>query len=125
MLDIDVNSKTFGATLVSFNYRTAMPCTKLLDGQPHNRQLCEIAVSPVNDQIVLLNIKRTNLIRYDVSRQEAKLLDTKAINASSKTFFFGATFSFGGKVCDSFEFIHWKITNAFFVNVSRMMIVDI
>jgi len=75
-----------------------MSGTKFIEGLPQNRELCEIAISPVNNKIVILNIKRTNLIRFDTVKHEAKLLDMKPINGNNKTYLFGLTFSFGGKV---------------------------
>ena len=98
MFDIDVTSQTFGSVTSVFNYRTALPAAKVLDGPPHGRELCEIALSPVDRNVVLLNIKRTNLVHYNIASRDAKLIDVKSLNVTNKTFFFGATFSYNGKV---------------------------
>ena len=93
-----MTSQTFGSVVSVFNYRTALPATKILDGPPHGRELCEIALSPVDSSVVLLNIKRTNLVRYNVASRDAKLIDVKSLSVTNKTFLFGATFSYNGKV---------------------------
>jgi len=98
VFDIDTASQTFGSVVSVFNYRTALPGAKLLDGPPHGKELSEIALSPVDRNVVLLNIKRTNLIRYNIASRDAKLVDVKSINVTNKTFLFGATFSYNGKV---------------------------
>ena len=105
MFDIDLDSPTFGSVLSVFNYRTSMPALKLLDGPPHGRELSEIALSPVDRNVVLLNIKRTNLVVYNIASRNAKLIDVKHLNVTSRTFFFGATFSYNGKVmtCSMFN----------------------
>ena len=101
MFDIDLASPTFGSILSVFNYRTAVPGLKLLDGPPHGRELSEIALSPVDRNVVLLNIKRTNLVVYNIASRSAKLLDVKCLNVTNRTFLFGATFSYNGKVTTS------------------------
>jgi len=98
VLDIDLSSPTFGSILSVFNYRSAVPALKLLDGPPHGRELSEIALSPVDRNVVLLNVKRTNLVVYNIASRMAKLIDVKCLNVTSKTFLFGATFSYNGKV---------------------------
>ena len=98
MFDIDVSSQTFGSVLSIFNYRTALPAAKLMEGPAHGRELCEIALSPVDANVVLLNIRRTNLVLYNVASRVAKLIDVKSLNVTNKTFFFGASFSYNGKV---------------------------
>jgi len=101
VFDIDLASPTFGSILSVFNYRTAVPGLKLLDGPPHGRELSEIALSPVDRNVVLLNIKRTNLVVYNIASRSAKLLDVKCLNVTNRTFLFGATFSYNGKVTTS------------------------
>jgi len=98
MFDIDESSQTFGTVISAFNYRSALPAAKLLDGPVHGKELCEIALSPVDRNVVLLNIRRTNLVRYNIASREAKLIDVKSLNVTNKTFFFGATFSYNGRV---------------------------
>jgi len=98
VFDIDVTSMTFGSVISVFNCRTALPPAKIIDGPPHGRELCEIALSPVDRSVVLLNIKRTNLVRYNIASREAKLIDVRSLNVTNKTFLFGATFSYNGKV---------------------------
>lgn len=98
MFDIDETSQTFGSVVSVFNYRTALSPAKVLDGPPHGRELCEIALSPVDSNVVLLNIKRTNLVRYNIASRDAKLIDVRSLNVTSRTFLFGATFSYNGKV---------------------------
>jgi len=98
VFDIDPDSQTFGSIVSVFNYRTAVPALKLIDGPPHFCELSEIAVSPVNRSVVLLNIKRTNLVVYNIASRSAKLVDVKCLNVTNKTFLFGATFSYNGKV---------------------------
>ena len=94
-----MTSPTFGSVLSVFNYRTSLSGgMKLLDGPSHGRELSEIALSPVDRNVVLLNIKRTNLVLYNVASRDARLLDVKALNVTNKTFLFGATFSYNGKV---------------------------
>jgi len=93
-----VTSPTFGSVLSVFNYRTSLSGVKLLDGPSHGRELCEIALSPRDRNVVLLNIKRTNLVQYNIASRDAKLIDVKSLSVSNKTFFFGATFSCNGKV---------------------------
>ena len=111
VFDIDVTSPTFGSVISVFNYRTAMPAAKILDGPPHGRELCEIALSPVDHNVVLLNIKRTNLVRYNIASRDAKLVDVKTLNVTNKTFLFGATFSYNGKVlCVIFNLLLKHVT---------------
>jgi len=98
VFDIDESSPTFGSVVSVFNHRTSLPGVKILDGPPHGKELSEIALSPVNRNIVLLNIKRTNLVLYNVASREARLLDVKSLNVTNKTFLFGAAFSYNGKV---------------------------
>jgi len=98
VFDIGVSSPTFGSVVSVFNYRLSLPAAKILDGPPHGRELCEIALSPVDRNLVLLNLKRTNLILYNIASRAAKLIDVKSLNVTNKTFFFGATFSYNGKV---------------------------
>ena len=98
MFDIDEKSPKFGRVLSVFNYRTSMPGVKLLDGPPHGRELSEIALSPVDNNVVLLNIKRTNLVCYNIASHSARLVDVKCLNLTNKSFLFGATFSYNGKV---------------------------
>jgi len=88
-----------------------MPALKLLDGPPHGRELSEIALSPVDRNVVLLNIKRTNLVVYNIASRNAKLIDVKHLNVTSRTFFFGATFSYNGKVmtCSMFNVGYWQL----------------
>jgi len=98
VFDIDVSSVTFGSVVSVFNYRTSLSGVKLLDGPSHGRELSEIALSPVDHNVVLLNIKRTNLVHYNIASRDAKLVDVKCLNVTNKTFLFGATFSYNGKV---------------------------
>jgi len=98
VFDIDISSPTFGTVVSVFNYRTDMPGAKLLDGPPLGLDLSEIALNPVDSNIVLLNIKRTNLVCYNIVTRNARLIDVKSLDVTSKTFFFGATFSYNGKV---------------------------
>jgi len=98
VFDIDANSQTFGNVLNVFNYRTALPAAKILEGPPHGRELSEIALCPVDRNVVVLNIRRTNLVRYNIATHEAKLIDMRPLSVTNKTYLFGATFSYSGKV---------------------------
>ena len=71
---------------------------RYLEGQPQCCELSEIAISPLDEGVVVLNIRRSNLIRYIIDRKEARAFETKVICASNKTCFFGVTFNSTGKL---------------------------
>ena len=91
--DVDPLSNKFGSSLLQYDYQTVFPKLTLLDGPPHGRELAEIAVSVEKPDLILLNIRRANLVVLNIKTRQSKLLDMNAIGANNKTFLFGAKFS--------------------------------
>lgn len=123
VFDINNESRTFGEVILTFNYRNALPGFRFLEGPQHVRELSEIAVSPVDDKVVLLNIKRCNLIRFNMTINEAKVVNVKAIGATNKTYLFGASFTYNGKyiVVGEDRFLHiWDALSLAFLSTIQL-----
>ena len=108
VVDLDRSNVTFGQVIRTFNYKGAFPYFKFLEGPRFGKELAEISISPKNQDLVLLNIKRCHLIIFNVETCMAKLIDVKAIGATNKTYLFGSSFSVDGcQVLSGHEhFIH-------------------
>ena len=123
VFDIDRNSRTFGEVSYLFNYRVALPSVRFLEGPQHGQELSEIAIYPRDKNVVLLNIKRSNLILLNMSKNEAKVINTKPIGATNKTYFFGATFTWSGKyiIIGEDRFLHiWDTDSLAFLSTINL-----
>jgi len=66
VFNIDVLNRQFGEIVLTFNHKMGGLSgggSKLLEGLPQFRELAEIAVCPINEDLVVLNIRRSNLVR--------------------------------------------------------------
>ena len=98
VFDIDPDSPNFGDFLLEYDFRAAFPKVKFPDGAPHGNELAEIAISPQNRDLMVLNIKRVILVLLNVRTYESKLLDAKQVyqrcgKNPQKLYLTGARFS--------------------------------
>ena len=129
--DIDPESPTFSQCLLTFDYHQSFPTVKFLDGQIYSNELHEIAVSPLDECTVLLNVKRCHLfvlkIKSNYGVYIPQRLDMKAIKANNDTQLFGACFSGNGKfiLAGETHFLHiWATPSLQFLATVTLHSID-
>ena len=106
MFDLDTRSPHFGTVTAEFSPQGTFSGVQVSEDVPFGCELAEIAISPFDDNVVLLNVKRCHLIRLDVTTLAARLFDTTAAIANGggagvaaaavSIYIDGATFSYDG-----------------------------
>lgn len=110
--DLDPTSKSFGMVLNEFNYKS-IPNHRFLEGARENCALNEIAISPIDHTVIVLNIRRCNLVLYHTKLEcDPVPFDMKAIHPTVKTCLSNVTFNYNAVLvlASDKNFIHvWDV----------------
>lgn len=119
VIDVDPNSVTLGRVLNQFDCNSSLaprsPIVSYTD-QRFPRELSEINVSPVNQNLVLINFRRFCLILLNVTDNSSKLMNT---HSSNSQIIMSSTFTFDGRLAlaSAENFLHvWSTDSAAFLH---------
>ena len=91
IIDISPESDTFGMVIFDYEYPATAP--KMNGGNPMFKELAEISLSNKNPFLVILNIKRSNLLLLDVNERRSHLMETESLGHAEDLFLYSACFS--------------------------------
>ena len=84
IFDIHPQSRSFGRTRLIFNYLNAYPELQHMDSPIYSNELSSISLSPRDDTMVLISIKRCQLILLNVAKQTSQKLDMTPVNQTGE-----------------------------------------
>lgn len=110
IFDIDHKSRFFGNLIKTINYKNMNH--KFTEGRREYCDLSEIAISPIDNKIVVLNIKRCNLVFLHVKSEILPtILETKHLKNVNKIGFTNVNFNYNGLLilaCFGNKILIWK-----------------
>ena len=122
VFDIDTQSHKFGSVIKTLDYKTLS--YKFHEGRPEYCALNEIAISPIDSSIVVLCVKRSNLLYLKVNSEQPPVpLETKAFKNVSHTGFTNVNFNYNSLLilaCFCNQIVIWKASNKLVLNTINL-----